>query len=602
MSPVRTVTYVPGCSASLILSIPFRGFLQRIPQESGPDCAAGADGYGSRQIPEIRQGAGGQGTAASVCVGFVSTDRLSSRLPCVPVPEGGGPGGAASGHSAEVSETDLADLAQTLAACAARGDTIALSGPLGAGKTTFARHFIRSYAARRGGAAGEVPSPTFTLVQLYAFGGDTVWHIDLYRIVSEEELWEIGFEEALAGGICLIEWPERAGNLLPDRRIDIGLDHTGDPKLRRLSVEDRTGNGGGEGTGRLRPLFDRLAALGFGAGMAERREQARCGFLAGTDWRDGRMTALSGDASFRRYFRLAGGPSPALLMDAPPPQEDAAAFVRVARHLCTLGFSAPEIHAEDPAQGLLVIEDFGDATFTRRLAEGADEDALYRLATDTLIALHRHPDAASVNVPPYDGDALQREADLLIDWFLPAVTGAPAPPAAAAEYRAVWRDLYPLAETVPPTLVLRDYHVDNLMELPGRAGVAACGLLDFQDALIGSPAYDLVSLVADARRDIRPALRDAMVERYLAAFPALDRADFEAAAAMLSAQRNCKIIGIFTRLMARDGKPVYLQHIPRVWRRLEADLAHPALAPVRAWLDEAIPLALRTVPHFGDPP
>ena len=532
----------------------------------------------------------------------MSTDRLSSRPSCVPVPEGGGPGGAASGYSADVSETDLADLAQTLAACAGRGDTIALSGPLGAGKTTFARHFIRSYAARRGGAAGEVPSPTFTLVQLYSFGADTVWHIDLYRIVSEEELWEIGFEEALAGGICLIEWPERAGRLLPDRRIDIGLDHTGDPTLRRLSVEDRTGDGGGAGPGRLAPLFDRLAEVGSGAAEADARTRARGAFLAGTAWRDARMTALSGDASFRRYFRLAGGPSPALLMDAPPAREDVAPFVRVARHLRALGFSAPDVHAEDPAQGFLVIEDFGDATFTRRLAEGADEDALYRLATDTLIALHRHPSAAAVEVPPYDGEALQREADLLIDWFLPAVTGAPAPPAAAADYQAVWRGLYPLADALPPTLVLRDYHVDNLMELPGRAGVAACGLLDFQDALIGAPAYDLVSLVADARRDIRPALRDATVERYLAAFPALDRADFEAAAAMLSAQRNCKIIGIFTRLMARDGKPVYLQHIPRVWRMLEADLAHPALAPVRAWLDEAIPPALRTVPHFGDPP
>ena len=342
--------------------------------------------------------------------------------------------------------------------------------------------------------------------------------------------------------------------------------------------------------------------LGSGAGAAEEREQARRGFLAGTEWRDARMTALSGDASFRRYFRLAGGPCPALLMDAPPPQEDVAPFVRVARHLRALRLSAPEIHAEDPAQGFLVIEDFGEATFTRRLAEGADEDALYRLAADTLIALHRHPDAAAIEVPPYDGDALQREADLLIDWFLPAVTGAPTPPAAAAEYRAVWRDLHPLADAAPHTLVLRDYHVDNLMELPGRPGVAACGLLDFQDAVTGSPAYDLVSLVADARRDIRPALRDATVERYLAAFPALDRADFLAAAAMLSAQRNCKIIGIFTRLMARDGKPVYLQHIPRVWRLLEADLAHPALAPVKAWLDKAIPPALRTVPHFGGPP
>ena len=532
----------------------------------------------------------------------MSTDRLSSRLPCVPVPEGGGAAGPVSGVSVDVSERELAAFARTLAACAERGDTIALRGPLGAGKTTFARHFIRSYARRKGGAAEEVPSPTFTLVQLYAFGDDAVWHIDLYRIAGPEELWEIGFEEALAGGICLIEWPERAGPLLPDRRIDIGLDHTGDPARRRLTVADRTGNGGNGAPDRLKPAFDRLSAIASAATDAAARDRTRRAFLTGTDWRGARMTALTGDASFRRYFRLAGGPSPALLMDAPPPQEDVAPFVRIARHLCSLGFSAPTVHAEDPAQGFLVIEDFGDATFTRRLAEGADEATLYTLATDTLIALHRHAGAASVDVPPYDAAALQREADLLIDWFLPAVTGAPALAAVAGEYRAVWRSLYPLADAAPPTLVLRDYHVDNLMELPGREGTAACGLLDFQDALIGSPAYDLVSLVADARRDIRPALRDAMVERYLAAFPALDRADFLAAAAMLSAQRNCKIIGIFTRLMARDGKPVYLQHIPRVWRLLEADLAHPALAPVKAWLDDAIPSELRTVPQIGSRP
>ena len=548
------------------------------------------------------QGAAGQGTAPPVSVGFVNTDRLSSRLPCVPVPEGGGPAGPVSGVSVHVSEGELAAFARTLAACVKRGDTIALRGPLGAGKTTFARHFIRSYARRKGGAAEEVPSPTFTLVQLYAFGEDTVWHIDLYRIAAPEELWEIGFEEALAGGICLIEWPERAGPLLPDRRIDIALDHAGDPALRRMTVTDRTGNGGNGAPERLNPVFDRLSSIDSAAGEAETRDRARRTFLAGTDWRDARMTALSGDASFRRYFRLAGGPYPALLMDAPPPQEEVAPFVRVARHLCDLGFSAPAVHAEDPAQGFLVIEDFGDATFTRRLAEGADEEALYRLATDTLIALHCHAGAASVDLPLYDAEVLQREADLLIEWFLPAATGAPAPPAVAGEYRTVWRGLYPLADTAPPTLVLRDYHVDNLMELPGREGTAACGLLDFQDALIGSPAYDLVSLVADARRDIRPALRDSMVERYLAAFPALDRADFLAAAAMLSAQRNCKIIGIFTRLMARDGKPVYLQHIPRVWRLLEADLAHPALAPVKAWLDDAIPPELRTVPQIGSRP
>ncbi|MCY4396736.1 MAG: tRNA (adenosine(37)-N6)-threonylcarbamoyltransferase complex ATPase subunit type 1 TsaE [Rhodospirillaceae bacterium] len=535
----------------------------------------------------------------------MNDDRLSIRsasaAPSGPPPDSGGPAGAAT-----VSERELEALAQTLAACAQRGDAIALRGPLGAGKSAFARHFIRCFAARHDAAVEEVPSPTFTLVQLYEFGGANIWHIDLYRIGVPEELREIGFEEALAGGICLIEWPERAGKLLPARRIDIGLEHTGDPLLRRISVEDRTGEDGGAAPGRLKPLFDRLAGFDCGAAAAAdaqagagARARARQAFLAGTDWRDAQMTALSGDASFRRYFRLAGGPSPALLMDAPPPQEDVAPFVRVGRHLRAMGFSAPEIHAEDAAEGFLVIEDFGDATFTRRLAQGADERALYTLATDTLIALQREADAAAVDVPPYDAEALQREAALLIDWFLPAVTGAPTPPAFAAEYRAVWRDLYPLADTAAPTLVLRDYHVDNLMELRGRAGVAACGLLDFQDALIGSPAYDLVSLVADARRDIRPALREAMVERYLAAFPVLGRADFLAAAAMLSAQRNCKIIGIFTRLMARDGKPVYLQHIPRVWRLLEADLAHPALAPVKAWLDDAIPPALRIVPDFG---
>ena len=451
-----------------------------------------------------------------------------------------------------------------------------------------------------GSTAEEVPSPTFTLVQHYSFGADAVWHIDLYRIGTPEELWEIGFEEALADGICLIEWPERAGLLLPPRRIEIVLDHTDDPMLRRLTVEDRTRIGGDGASDRLKPLFDRLAGIASATGEAEPRDRARRAFLAGTQWRHARMTALSGDASFRRYFRLADGPSPALLMDVPPPQEEVAPFVRVGSHLRTMGFSAPAIHAEDAAQGFLIIEDFGDTTFTRRLAAGADDAALYALATDTLIALHRHPDAAAVDLPPYDAAALQREADLLTDWFLPAVTGAPTPAAVAAEYRAVWRGLYPLADAAPPTLVLRDYHVDNLMELPDRDGTAACGLLDFQDALIGSPAYDLVSLVADARRDIRPALRAAMVERYLAAFPALDRESFLAAAAILSAQRNCKIIGIFTRLMARDGKPIYLRHIPRVWRLLDADLAHPALAPVKGWLDAAIPPALRTVPQFGD--
>lgn len=327
------------------------------------------------------------------------------------------------------------------------------------------------------------------------------------------------------------------------------------------------------------------------------REALIDAFLASTDWRDAERTALTADASFRRYHRLRGGPRPALLMDAPPPMEDVRPFLTVARHLAGLGFSAPEIWAEDVGAGLLVIEDFGDETYTRRLAAGGDEGALYRAAVDTLIALHREPEAADVAVPPYDADKLTAEAALLVDWYYPAIMGVSLPAERAADYAARWRALFPLADALPPTLVLRDFHVDNLMCLDARPGVAAVGLLDFQDAVIGAPAYDLVSLLEDARRDVPPELGAAMTERYLAAFPDLDRAAFGAAAAMLSAQRNAKIIGIFTRLLVRDGKPVYLAHIPRVWRWLERDLTHPALAPMRAWMDDVFPPEARRIPE-----
>ena len=329
------------------------------------------------------------------------------------------------------------------------------------------------------------------------------------------------------------------------------------------------------------PMADRAAAIDA--------------FLAGTPWRDARRDPLPGDASFRRYVRLVGGPSPAMLMDAPPPEEDVRPFVRIARHLLALGLSAPAIHAADEAQGLLAIEDFGDATYTRLLAAGSGEAALYELATDTLIALHRHPDAATVDAPPYDLDAYLAEARLLTDWFLPAMDAAPDESAIAA-YEDLWCAVLPETEAVPRTLVLRDFHVDNLMALEGRDGVGRCGLLDFQDALIGPVAYDMISLLHDARRDVPGALKQSMTARYLAAFPEVDPGAYAAAAAILSAQRNCKIVGIFTRLSRRDGKSGYLGHIPRVWRLLEADLAHPSLAPLAAWLDRHAPPALRTAP------
>lgn len=332
--------------------------------------------------------------------------------------------------------------------------------------------------------------------------------------------------------------------------------------------------------------------------MSPERARAIDGFLAAAGWHGAERHALPGDASFRRYHRLRLDGRGAMLMDAPPGREDVRPYVTVARLLRRLGISAPGILAEDPAQGLLVIEDFGDDTYTRLLARGHDEAALYRLAVDLLAELHRRfrrDDGAGL--PAYDDERLLNEASLLTDWFLPAATGSATPASVRAEYLALWRGLFPVARAVPATLVLRDYHIDNLMLLPGRAGVAACGVLDFQDAVVGPTSYDLVSLLEDARRDIAPALVDAMYRRYLDAAPAVDRDEFAASYAVMGAQRNAKIVGIFTRLCVRDGKRAYLAHIPRVWRLLEGDLRHPALASMRAWLDRCVPANLRAVPR-----
>ena len=324
------------------------------------------------------------------------------------------------------------------------------------------------------------------------------------------------------------------------------------------------------------------------------------GFLAGAGWRGASVEPLAADASFRRYLRVRCGTGTAVLMDAPPDREPVEPYAAIARHLVSLGFGAPRIAAADRATGLLLMEDLGDDTFTRLLAQGEDEAALYRLAVDTLIALHRLPPATAVppGLAPYSDDLLMAEADHLIDWYLPAI-GLAADPGRRSAYGTRWREAFAEARAVPETLVLRDFHVDNLIRLEGRAGTDACGLVDIQDAVAGPASYDFVSLVQDARRDVRPALVRALRNRYLSAFPDLDPADFDRSCAVLGAQRHCKVIGIFTRLSRRDGKDGYLRHIPRVWRLLEEAVLHPALRPIRDWLDGTIPAAARTVPEPG---
>ena len=327
------------------------------------------------------------------------------------------------------------------------------------------------------------------------------------------------------------------------------------------------------------------------------RETAIAAFLVAQGWGRAERAALAGDASFRRYHRLRRGGETALLMDAPPPQEDVRPFVAIDRILRDLGFSAPDILAGDDAAGLLLIEDFGDDTFTRLLAKGEDETKLYGLAVDVLIALHRRFKPGQAALPPYDDTRLLNEAALLVDWYLPAVTGRPTAPEVRETYLDLWRGLLPRARRAPQGLVLRDYHVDNLMRIADRSGIAACGLLDFQDAVEGPTSYDLVSLLEDSRRDIAPDLIAAMLERYLTGFPGLDREAFATSFALLGAQRHCKVIGIFTRLDRRDRKPRYLAHIPRLWRLLDRNLERPALAPLQDWLDRHIPRALRQKPE-----
>jgi aminoglycoside/choline kinase family phosphotransferase len=320
------------------------------------------------------------------------------------------------------------------------------------------------------------------------------------------------------------------------------------------------------------------------------------GFLAASGWGGAEVRPLAGDASFRRYYRVRRGAAGAVLMDAPPEKEDVRPFMRIGQHLARLGLSAPQMLAADVPAGLLLLEDFGDDTYTRLLDRGADAAELYGLAVDVLSFLHRLPHAVPAALPPYDIGRLLEEALLFTDWYLPAVTGAPTLPAVRDAYIAAWRCVLPLALASAPTLVLRDFHVDNLMRVAGRGGLAACGLLDFQDAVAGPPAYDLMSLLEDARRDVAPPLKAAMLDRYLRNAPGRDHAAFAQAFTVLAAQRHCKVIGIFTRLLRRDGKPIYLRHIPRVWRLLEEALAAPTLVPVADWFARHVPAHLRTPP------
>ncbi|HUZ07635.1 MAG TPA: phosphotransferase [Candidatus Paceibacterota bacterium] len=299
-------------------------------------------------------------------------------------------------------------------------------------------------------------------------------------------------------------------------------------------------------------------------------------FLQATKWKAASVRPLTGDASARRYFRLQEGDGTAILMDASRVLEMVAPFVQINLHLDKLGFSVPDILARDDENGFLLLEDFGDATFSHLLENNFDAEQLFSLATDVLIALHKHPKAVQVDLRSYHPQKMLEDVELFLE-------GHPVSEKGKAEFRTVWLDVLPLAHDVPSSLLLRDYHVANLMLLPEREGVRHAGLLDFQDAYQGPVTYDLISLLEDARRDLPPSLKEKMLAHYISHFPNLDRKTFETSLAILAALRHTRVLAVFEKL-SREGKPDYKElHSPRVERLLQEALKHPELGALEKW-------------------
>jgi len=483
-------------------------------------------------------------------------------------------------------------LMMDVAALVEPGDTITLSGDLGAGKTTFARALIRHFA---GDATVEVPSPTFTLVQSYELPRFTLVHADLYRLLRPAELAELGFDE-LVGRVLLVEWPDRAAGLLPADRLDI-----------ELTLSPQHGE-----------TYRNARITGYGA-MAARAERIAAirRFLDGNGFAGADRLRIQGDASTRSYERLTRDGKTFILMNSPrrpdgPPirdgkpysaiahlAESVTPFIAMAKGLRERGFSAPAILAADREAGLIVLEDLGDEPVVAG-DPPAPIEARYEVAVDALVALHRMrlpetlPVAPGVEhpLPRYDMAALLIEAELLIDWYAPRL-GRQISKAMRETYLALWHDALRPAVEGRSTWVLRDFHSPNLLWLAERSGIARVGLLDFQDAVLGSPAYDVASLLLDARVDVPEMMEIALLSRYTrerhAADPGFNAPLFARLYATLAAQRCSKILGIFARLDARDGKPQYLRHMPRVWGYLQRSLAHPALVPLAAWYAINVP-------------
>lgn len=477
------------------------------------------------------------------------------------------------------------------------GDAILLSGDLGAGKTELSRALIRSIA---GDPGLEVASPTFPLLQIYDTSRFRVCHFDLYRLKGGD-LDEIGLEDSLHGGIAIVEWPDRAPSFRPAARLEIALSDGAGEAERNLTLE---------------------AFGGWRARLARLREAAE--FLRRSGVADAPPSYLQGDASPRAYARITLDGRPLVLMDAPrqpdgPPvrnglpysqiarlAENVRPFVAIGAWLHKQGVSAPEIVAHDLDRGFLLLEDLGDRVFGREVAAGpAHQRELWRAAVDVLLHLRRVevpavlplPDGTCHALPSFDRAALEIETELLLDWYWPATKGSPAPADIRAEFISLWSPVLDRLLALPKGLFLRDFHSPNLLWLPERQSIARVGVIDFQDALKESNAFDLVSLLQDARVDVPADLERELYQYYLAEArrhdASLEESAFGEAYALFGAQRNTRLVGLWARLLKRDGKPQYLAHMPRTWDYLARNLAHPVLSPLKLWYDRHLPLEIR---------
>jgi len=484
-------------------------------------------------------------------------------------------------------------LAQDLASLLKPGDRVTLTGDLGAGKTTFARALIRTL---RGDPELEAPSPTFTLMQIYDGDGVKVVHADFYRLDPANDLAELGWEEEFDDAVALVEWADRVTEFSSGDRIDVTLAYL-DAEHRNARRVTLTGYGA---------LGPRLAAF------TTLRE-----FLRANGWFEAERRHLQGDASSRAYETLEkrNGDRAILMIspqrpDGPPIRygrsysaiarlaENVKPFVAVDEALRALGVSAPEIYARDLNAGLLLIEDLGRDGV---VDENGPIPERYLEAASVLAHLHTRKlpdslplgDTAVYTIPPYDLDALLIEVELLLEWYVGHVAKANIASGARAMFVNLWRAVLLEIASAPPTWTLRDYHSPNLIWLPQREGIARVGVIDFQDCVLGHPAYDLASLGQDARVSVPGDLEIKLLAQYARlrkdADENFDMAGFVKCYSILSAQRATKILGIFARLDMRDGKPQYLAHIPRVEAYLKKGLAHPALAELKAWYEANLP-------------